>query len=117
MKGAYKVLSSRQIDARLSTNGRINLRQQSCRHWNEGNASQVHCRSEPSQITNHAAAKGYNCIAEKRAMETLHGGQPSTEYLQFGDSVRIEMKGKDGLSLFGAIDQEVAPWGAEHRAS
>src|SRR2546426_12320456 len=63
MKGAYKVLSSRQIDARLSTNGRINLRQQSCRHWNEGNASQVHCRSEPSQITNHAAAKGYNCIA------------------------------------------------------
>ena len=56
--------------------------------------------------------QGYNCIAEKRAMETLHGGQPSTGYLQFGDSVRIEMKGRDGLSLFGAIDQEVAPLGA-----
>ena len=53
--------------------------------------------------------QGYNCIAEKRAMETLQSGQPSTAYLQFGDTVRIEMKGQDGLSLFGAIDQELAP--------
>ena len=53
--------------------------------------------------------KGYHSIAEKRAMETQLSGQPGTGYLQFGDSVRIEMKGKDGLSLFGAIDQELAP--------
>ncbi len=53
--------------------------------------------------------KGYNSIAEKRAMETQLSGQPSTGYLQFGDTVRIEMKGRDGLSLFGAIDQELAP--------
>ena len=53
--------------------------------------------------------KGYGCIAEKRAMETLQDGQPSTEFMKFGDTVRIEMKGKDGHSLFGAIDQEIVP--------
>ncbi len=51
--------------------------------------------------------KGYHSIAEKRAMETQLGATPGTGYLQFGDTVRIEMKGKDGLSLFGAIDQEL----------
>jgi fumarylacetoacetate (FAA) hydrolase len=53
--------------------------------------------------------KGYSCIAEKRAIETIQDGQPSTEYMKFGDTIRIEMKGKDGLSLFGAIDQKIAP--------
>jgi fumarylacetoacetate (FAA) hydrolase len=27
--------------------------------------------------------------------------------MQFGDTIRIEMKGRDGLSVFGAIDQKV----------
>jgi fumarylacetoacetate (FAA) hydrolase len=53
---------------------------------------------------------GYHSIAEKRAMEALDGGTASTGYLQYGDTVRIEMKAKDGGSLFGAIDQEIAPW-------
>ena len=52
--------------------------------------------------------KGYGCIAEKRAMETLQDGAPRTEYMKFGDTVRIEMKGRDGRSVFGAIDQKVA---------
>ena len=52
--------------------------------------------------------KGYSCIAEKRCIETLQNGQPSTEFMQFGDTIRIEMKGKDGQSLFGAIDQAIA---------
>jgi fumarylacetoacetate (FAA) hydrolase len=54
--------------------------------------------------------KGYHSIAEKRAMEAQDGGTPGTGYLQYGDTVRIEMMGKDGNSLFGAIDQELAPW-------
>jgi len=29
--------------------------------------------------------------------------------MKFGDTIRIEMKGKDGQSLFGAIDQQVVP--------
>ena len=53
--------------------------------------------------------KGYSCIAEKRAMEILQNGQPSTEFMKFGDTIRIEMKGLDGHSLFGAIEQEVVP--------
>lgn len=53
--------------------------------------------------------KGYHCIAEKRAMETLQDGQPSTDFMKFGDTIRIEMKGRDGKSLFGAIEQEIVP--------
>jgi fumarylacetoacetate (FAA) hydrolase len=30
--------------------------------------------------------KGYGCIAEKRAMETLLDGAPKTEYMRFGDT-------------------------------
>lgn len=51
--------------------------------------------------------KGYHSIAEKRAMELQQSGAASTGYLQFGDTVRIEMKGKDGQSIFGAIDQTI----------
>jgi fumarylacetoacetate (FAA) hydrolase len=51
---------------------------------------------------------GYSSIAEKRAMETLQDGQASTEFMRFGDALRIDMKGRDGSSIFGAIDQEVA---------
>jgi len=53
--------------------------------------------------------KGYSCIAEKRAIETILDGQPCTEFMKFGDTIRIEMKGKDGQSVFGAIDQQMAP--------
>lgn len=52
--------------------------------------------------------KGYSCIAEKRAIETILDGKPSTDYMKFGDTIRIEMKGKDGQSVFGAIEQKVA---------
>jgi fumarylacetoacetate (FAA) hydrolase len=51
--------------------------------------------------------KGYSCIAEKRAIETIQDGQPSTGFMKFGDTIRIEMKGRDGQSVFGAIDQKV----------
>ena len=53
--------------------------------------------------------KGYSCIAEKRAIETILDGKPSTEFMKFGDTIRIEVKGKDGQTVFGAIDQKVAP--------
>jgi fumarylacetoacetate (FAA) hydrolase len=53
--------------------------------------------------------KGYSCIAEKRAIETLQDGQPSTGFMKYGDTIRIEMKGRDGKSLFGAIEQEIVP--------
>jgi fumarylacetoacetate (FAA) hydrolase len=53
--------------------------------------------------------KGYSCIAEKRAIETIQDGEPSTGFMKFGDTIRIEMRGKDGQSIFGAIDQKIVP--------
>jgi len=50
---------------------------------------------------------GYSCIAEIRMIETIETGKPKTEFLKFGDRVRIEMRDSDGLSIFGAIDHEV----------
>ena len=58
-------------------------------------------------VSNKDWSKGYSCIAEKRAIETIEGGAPKTEFMKFGDSIRIEMKGRDGQSVFGAIDQDV----------
>ena len=29
--------------------------------------------------------------------------------MKFGDTIRIEMKGRDGQSVFGAIAQKIAP--------
>lgn len=60
-------------------------------------------------VSNKDWAKGYSCIAEKRCMEIIEGGAAITNFMRFGDRIRIEMKGKDGASLFGAIDQTVAP--------
>jgi len=58
--------------------------------------------------------KGYSCIAEKRCIETIQTGAPVTEFMKFGDTIRIEMKGRDGQSIFGAIDQTiVAPESAD----
>ena len=51
--------------------------------------------------------KGYSCIAEKRAIETILDGKPSTDFMKFGDTIRIEVKGKDGQTVFGAIDQKI----------
>jgi len=60
-------------------------------------------------VSNKDWSRGYSCIAEKRAIETIEQGAPQTEFMKFGDTVRIEMKGSDGMSVFGAIEQTVAP--------
>jgi fumarylacetoacetate (FAA) hydrolase len=59
-------------------------------------------------VSNQDWARGYSCIAEKRAIETIEDGAPKTEFMRFGDRIRLEMKGRDGQSVFGAIDQRVA---------
>jgi fumarylacetoacetate (FAA) hydrolase len=60
-------------------------------------------------VSNKDWTRGYSCIAEKRAIETIEHGEPQTEFMQYGDTIRIEMNGLDGQSVFGAIDQTVAP--------
>ena len=61
-------------------------------------------------VSNKDWTHGYSCIAEKRAIETIEGGKPVTEFMKFGDTIRIEAKGKDGQSVFGAIEQKIAPF-------
>jgi fumarylacetoacetate (FAA) hydrolase len=58
-------------------------------------------------VSNRDWSRGYSCIAEKRAIETIEGGAPRTEFMRAGDTIRIEMKGLDGMSVFGAIEQRV----------
>lgn len=58
-------------------------------------------------VSNQDESKGFSCIAEKRALETLAHGEPQTPFMQFGDTIHIEMLGRDGQSVFGAIDQTV----------
>ncbi len=53
---------------------------------------------------------GYCCLAEVRMYETIETGKPQTPFLKFGDTVRIEMFGRDGASIFGAIEQRVAKY-------
>lgn len=58
-------------------------------------------------IANEDTAKGASCLAEQRTVETLRDGKPSTPFLKFGDTVRIEVTDAAGRSLFGAIEQVV----------
>ncbi|HJV76330.1 MAG TPA: fumarylacetoacetate hydrolase family protein [Noviherbaspirillum sp.] len=60
-------------------------------------------------VSNKDAAKGYTCIAEKRCLEMIADGEAKTPFMKFGDTIRIEMLDANGKSIFGAIDQQVAP--------
>jgi fumarylacetoacetate (FAA) hydrolase len=55
--------------------------------------------------------RGYSCIAEQRMVETIRAGAAKTGFMKFGDTVRIEMKDRNGHSIFGAIEQRVEPAG------
>lgn len=50
---------------------------------------------------------GSSCIAERRGIEMLDEGKPRTSFMNFGDTVRMEARLRDGGLLFGAIDQKV----------
>jgi fumarylacetoacetate (FAA) hydrolase len=60
-------------------------------------------------VSNRDWSHGWSCIAEQRAIETIESGAPKTAFMQFGDTIRIEMLGRDGQSVFGAVAQRVAP--------
>jgi fumarylacetoacetate (FAA) hydrolase len=59
-------------------------------------------------VSNKDWSRGYSCIAEKRAIEIVESGRASTEFMRFGDTIRLEVKDRDGLSVFGAIEQRVS---------
>jgi fumarylacetoacetate (FAA) hydrolase len=58
-------------------------------------------------VSNYDAKVGHSCIAEKRVIEIIETGAAVTEFMRFGDRIRIEMLDQEGQSIFGAIEQEV----------
>ena len=60
-------------------------------------------------IANEDTAKGASCLAEIRMLEIIAEGKPSTPFMKFGDTIRIEMFDSQGDSIFGAIEQKIVP--------
>jgi fumarylacetoacetate (FAA) hydrolase len=60
-------------------------------------------------VSNYDRSRGSSCLAERRMLEQLEHGRPTTPFLRYGDRVRIEMFDRSGASIFGAIDQRVVP--------
>lgn len=58
-------------------------------------------------VSNKDWSRGYSCIAEKRCIETIQDGKPTTGFMKFGDTIKIEARGKDGQSVFGTIEQTI----------
>jgi fumarylacetoacetate (FAA) hydrolase len=68
-------------------------------------------------VSNQDRTRGVSCLVERRTIETLDSGSPTTPYMKEGDMVTIEAfdAGGDGegRSVFGAVRQTVAAaWAA-----
>lgn len=48
---------------------------------------------------------GSSCIAERRGIEVVDEGAPRTEFMQFGDTVRMKAVDADGRAPFGLLEQ------------
>jgi fumarylacetoacetate (FAA) hydrolase len=64
-------------------------------------------------VSNTDRARGSSCIAEKRMLEIIENGSATTPFMQYGDTIRIEMLDSQGNSLFGVIEQKVVPAAAK----
>ena len=60
-------------------------------------------------VSNVDRARGISCLAERRMIETIDHGRPSTPFMKRGDTIAIEMLDDAGRSIFGCIAQRVAP--------
>lgn len=58
-------------------------------------------------VSNEDPKMGSSCIAEKRMIETIDSGKPTTPFMKVGDRVEIWMESAKGANLFGRIDQVV----------
>ena len=58
-------------------------------------------------VANQDVSLGASCLAEKRMLEIIADGKPSTPFMRFGDTIRIEMLDERGQSIFGAIHQVI----------
>ncbi len=58
-------------------------------------------------VSNGDRARGVSCLAERRMIETIETGKPSTPFMIVGDEIAIEAIAPDGTSPFGKIHQRV----------
>jgi fumarylacetoacetate (FAA) hydrolase len=58
-------------------------------------------------VSNADRARGISCLAERRMIETIEQGKPSTPFMSVGDRIEIETFDTAGTSLFGRISQTV----------
>jgi fumarylacetoacetate (FAA) hydrolase len=58
-------------------------------------------------VSNADRARGISCLAERRMIEIIEQGKPTTPFMKAGDTVAIEMRAPDGSNLFGTISQKV----------
>ena len=58
-------------------------------------------------IANQDTGRGASCLAEKRMLEIIADGKPSTPFMRFGDRIAIEMFDANGASIFGRIEQVI----------
>lgn len=58
-------------------------------------------------VSNENPEMGSSCLAEKRMIEQIATGAASTSFMKVGDRIQIEMKDRNGNSIFGLIDQTV----------
>jgi len=66
-------------------------------------------------VANQDESAGASCLAERRMLEIIEGGEPRTPFMKFGDTIRIDMLDDAGATIFGAIEQVItryAPPGA-----
>ena len=53
------------------------------------------------------AEVGSSCISERRAIEIIASGAPTTRFMADGDTIRMEARGHTGDAPFGVIEQRV----------
>jgi len=63
-------------------------------------------------VSNRDRNVGSSCLVEKRMLETLEHGKATTQFMKFGDRVKIEALDESGESIFGAIDQKITKYTA-----
>ena len=61
-------------------------------------------------VSNLDRSNGSCCLAEVRMLEIIAHGSASTDFMQFGDRIQIDMHDHSGQSIFGEINQQVIPY-------
>jgi len=58
-------------------------------------------------VSNQDRERGISCLAERRMLEIIEAGKPTTQFMKPGDNIAIEMFDNAGRSIFGRIEQTV----------